>query len=53
MYKVGSIGITSVAIAPLRALDNDTSEQVSQTLAGEPVEILEKGRGEWLKIRSL
>ena len=53
MYKVGSIGITSVAIAPLRALDNDTSEQVSQTLAGEPVEMLEKGRGEWVKIRSL
>ena len=53
MCKVGSIGITSVAIAPLRALDNDTSEQVSQILAGEPVEILEKGRGEWVKIKSL
>jgi len=53
MCKVGSIGITSVAIAPLRALDSDTSEQVSQTLAGEYIEMLEKGRGEWLKIKSL
>ena len=53
MCKVGSIGITSVAIAPLRALDRDTSEQVSQTLAGEHIKILEKGRGEWLKIKSL
>ena len=53
MYKVGSIGITSVAIAPLRALDRDDSEQTSQILAGEHIEILEKGRGEWLKIKSL
>jgi len=53
MYKVGSIGITSVAIAPLRTLDSDTSEQVSQTLAGEHVEILEKSRGEWVKIKTL
>lgn len=53
MCKVGSIGITSVAIAPLRALDRDTSEQVSQTLAGEPIKTLEKGRGEWLKVKSL
>jgi hypothetical protein len=53
MYKVGSIGITLVAIAPLRVLDNDTSEQVSQILAGEHVEILEKGRGEWVKVRLL
>lgn len=53
MCKIGSIGITSVAIAPLRALDNDASEQVSQILAGERVEVLEKGRGDWLKIKSL
>lgn len=53
MCKIGSVGVTSVAIAPLRALDHDTSEQVSQILAGEHVEILEKGRGDWLKIKSL
>ena len=53
MCKVGSIGITSVAISPLRILDSDTSEQVSQTLAGEHIKILEKGRGKWVKIKSL
>ena len=48
-----SIGIASVSIVPLRAEAADTSEQVSQILAGECVEILEEGRGDWVKIKML
>lgn len=48
-----SIGIASVSIVSLRAEATDSSEQVSQILAGECVEILEEGRGDWLKIKSL
>jgi hypothetical protein len=47
------IGIASVSIAPLRAEASDSSEQTSQILAGEGVSLLEKGRGDWVKIKSL
>ncbi len=53
MCKVGSIGITSVSIAPLRALSSDSSEQVSQILAGEAIHLLEKGEGDWVKVKSV
>ena len=48
-----SIGIASVSIVPLRAEAADSSEQVSQILAGECIEILKEGRGDWLKSKSL
>lgn len=53
MYKLGSVGITSVSIAPIRASGSDLSEQVSQSIAGENVSLLEIGDGDWLKIKNL
>ena len=53
MYEVDSVGVTSVTVAPLRASDSDASEQVSQVLAGEHIQLLEKGRCDWLKIKML
>ena len=41
-----------VAVAPMRAERNDSSEQVSQLLFGEVVEIMESN-GNWLRIQSL
>jgi gamma-D-glutamyl-L-lysine dipeptidyl-peptidase len=53
MYEVGSVGLTSVTVAPLRASDSDLSEQISQVLAGEHIELLEYGRCYWFKIKTL
>ena len=50
---MSSIGVASVSIVPLRAEASDSSEQTSQILAGEGVSLLEKGRGDWMKIKSL
>ncbi|PCJ81427.1 MAG: hydrolase Nlp/P60 [Bacteroidetes bacterium] len=50
---MSSVGIASVSVIPLRALPNDRSEQVNQILAGECISILEEGRGNWLKVKSL
>jgi len=50
---MNAIGIASVSIVPLRAEASDASEQTSQILAGEGVRLLEEGRGDWVKIKSL
>ena len=50
---MSSIGVASVSIVPLRAEASDSSEQTSQILAGEGVSLLEQGRGDWVKIKSL
>lgn len=50
---MNSIGIASVSIVPLRAEASDSSEQTSQILAGEGVCLLEEGRGDWVRIKSL
>ncbi len=48
-----NFGICKVSIAPLRKVASDRSEQVSQLLFGECVEIIEiKGRS-WIFVRSL
>ena len=50
---MNAIGIASVSIVPLRAEASDASEQTSQILGGEGVSLLEEGRGDWVKIKSL
>lgn len=40
----------AVAVAPLRLEPSDTSEQVSQILAGEVLQILEHGLRDWVRI---
>jgi hypothetical protein len=41
----------SVEVAPLRAEPDDTAEQVTQALAGEPLAV-EDARGEWVRVRT-
>ena len=50
---MNTIGVASVSIVPLRAKASDASEQTSQILGGEGVSLLEEGRGDWVKIKSL
>jgi hypothetical protein len=50
---VSTLGTASVSIVSLRAKASDSSEQTSQILAGEGVRLLEEGRGDWVKIKSL
>jgi gamma-D-glutamyl-L-lysine dipeptidyl-peptidase len=41
----------SVEVAPLRAEPDDTAEQVTQALVGEPLAV-EDARGEWARVRT-
>ena len=43
--------INRLSVCPIRAKPNDTSEMVSQLLFGERVEILEKYKSNWIKIK--
>ena len=43
---------TLLTICPVRSKPDDTSELVNQILFGEEVIVLDKGKNDWLKIRS-
>jgi hypothetical protein len=46
-----SFGICCVPVSPLRAEASHRAEMVSQLLFGEPCEILELGKDNWIKIK--
>ncbi len=51
MTMVLAYAVCAVSVAPVRAEGTHRSEQVSQLLFGERVEVLAKGKNNWLHIR--
>jgi gamma-D-glutamyl-L-lysine dipeptidyl-peptidase len=47
----GEVRVCEVDVAPVRAEPNESSEQVTQALRGEPLTI-EETRGEWARVRT-
>lgn len=48
-----SVHIPVVAICPMRGAADHRAEMTSQLLLGEPVDVIDEQKGEWLLVRSL
>ncbi len=51
MNGEGDVRVCRVEVAPIRAEPDDSSEQVTQALRGEPLTVEER-RGEWTRVRT-